>query len=125
MTMHYKHRFVSFVGTDYICRKCGAVAHNTRQIQGWVDYADCISDDDPRCDITMKGVLEAIENDKFGIDNIDAVNNSIEEFEAWKDSGDVTPIPIIYTPFTFTEHKQFLDWLNSPDPVKTLWGIED
>lgn len=124
MTMH-KHAFVPFTGTDFICRKCGQVAANTRQIQSLVDHQECISDDDPKCADTMKGVLDAIENEKLSIDNIDDVNQSIDEFEAWKATGEVTPIPITYTPFTLKEHKEFLDWLHCADPVKALWGIED
>ena len=125
MTTQFKHAFVPFTGTDFICRKCGQVAANTRQIQSLVDHQECISDDDSRCADTMKGVLDAIEHDKLTPADLPAINQSIEEYEAWKASGDVTPIPVTFTPSTLKEHKQFLDWLNSPDPIKALWGIED
>lgn len=96
-----QHFFIPFIDGDFICRKCGVVVTNARQMSAFITHDDCIPDHHPRCSETSEAVRLHIEQ--------------VSELE---------PIPMVYTPSSFQSLKEYMDWLNSADPVKELWGCK-
>jgi len=91
------HVFVSFVGDECICLKCGLIVPTGNQIRSYARDFECVSSASTRAAITR-----------------DAIKRHIGELR--EDN--------LYTPSILKSYKLSLDWLNSPDPVKALWAKE-
>lgn len=104
------HTFVSYLDSGYVCKKCGAFAEHFDNVRRLIEYSACLEPSDPRCGETAQRINVAI--------------------AAYHKTGERMYIPVhevdqpccpISTP---EERQEFENWLNSPDPIKALWGIE-
>ena len=115
-----RHIFIPFMGTDFICRKCGQVATSVRKMQVYINECNCIEDNDERClDVAGIEKYEAmtLRNSKRQDAAIDkAVDRMIVAFDE-EVAEAIKPTP--------EQDARFSNWLDSSDPIMDLFGPDD